>query len=167
MSRYKVVEEQVFADLRNAGKKLTNPHALTAWMIANKLGPNAMSAATGASTDDCSDKYRAGGRDNMIGTPVYERLSRPLTQGNFPGTRSVWEHDAPVDYIQRKLIADYEALPTSVETLARFDNLYRKVLNREIDLEGFGFWLWKSIADKMTTDELEGHLRASDEAQGK
>lgn len=167
MTRSEQIIEAVREEIIAAARDLVSPKEMTAWAGERGLLDVHVSAATGASLDGCRAKFRWHRSSNTAADIT--RMSIPLTSENFAGPAANWNDDRPTAYILSKMAEALDNQPDAVDRVIAFDTLYKKVFGeqREIDLAGFGFWLWKSIADGMSQAELEGHLRDSPEAQGK
>lgn len=88
-----LIENDLKAEIAEAGRTLTDPKALVAWMSDHGIGRSAMSAATGADFQAVLDKMRAAVRD--LPPEEYERLSKPLTAENYPGDPTRWAEYRP------------------------------------------------------------------------
>ncbi|MCG8671649.1 MAG: hypothetical protein MI867_19745 [Pseudomonadales bacterium] len=143
------IEADLKAEIAEAGRTITDPRALVAWMSDHGVGRSTMSAATGADWRAVRDKERAAVRD--VPREEYERLSLPLTPENYPGDAASWTEYRPFDLLMERLGAALEEMAGQVEEepdglLDLTDDevvavFYHWGLQREPDEAGFQFWV--------------------------
>lgn len=134
-----IIEANLKAEIAEAGRTLTDPKALVAWMHSHKIGRSAMSAATGADYDAVLNKERAAARGPQgVGSDAYERLSQPLTAENFPGDPSRWSEYRPDAVLIERMGKALEMMrhPHAYWIV----ELYVAHGARFPDAEGFAYW---------------------------
>lgn len=153
-----LIEDQLKAEIAEAGRTITDPAALVAWMSDHGIGRSAMSAATGADFNAVQNKERAGVRGpQATGTDAYERLSQSLTPENFPGDPTRWEEWKPKDILIERL---GKALQDTVAVL------YADILGRWPDAEGRTHYEGQ-LASGRPRWEIVREIELSDEALAK
>lgn len=160
------IEAALKAEIAEAGRTITDPAALVAWMRSHNIGRGAMSAATGADYDAVLNKERAGSRGPQgVGSDAYDRLSQPLTPETFPGNASRWAEWKPQDVLIERLSAALEMMrhPDAHWIV----DLYVALDGRFPDAEGLAVWT-KLLTEGETVEIVRGWIiNGFKEAQGK
>lgn len=150
-----LIDADLKAEISEAGRTITDPKQLAAWMSSHGIGRSAMSAATGADWRAVQDKQRAAVRD--VAPEEYARLSLPLTPENYPGDASRWAEYRPGDIYIERLSA---ALQDTVAVL------YADILGRWPDAAGRAHYEGQLAAGRPRW-EIVREIELSEEAQGR
>lgn len=125
--------EAIRQEIADAGRQIVDPAELAKWCGGRGILAPHVSAATGCCEQSAVDKLRAGNPHRNTSEAEYARLSKPLTQENFPGNASVWEVHKPDSYIIQKL-------SKRVDRMDAITVLYEHLFDREPDAAGYQFY---------------------------